>query len=99
MLQADQAMSGDCSSSVHNKTSLLVTAELVVSVSALTLLAVYDNIVWTGRLWNFHSYTGRYYAHLVSLTLVLQFSSLTLLLKQRFAKLNQLLKCTVPSFK
>jgi hypothetical protein len=99
MLQADQAMSAGRSSSVHNKTNLLITAQLVTSVFALTLLAVYDNVVWTGRLWNCHNYTGRYYAHLVNLLLVLQFSSLALLLKRRFAKLNQLLKSTVPSFK
>lgn len=92
-------MSADCSSSVRKKTNLLVTAELIVSVSALTMLAVYDNIVWTGTPWNFHDYTGRYYAHLVNLLVVLQFSSLTLLLKQRFSKLNQLLKPTAPGGK
>jgi len=88
-----------CSSSVHNKTSLTVAAGLGVIVFFLTLLAVYDNFVWNGRLWNFHDYTGRYIAHLVNAVLVLQFSSLTLLLKKRFAKLNQILKSTVPSFK
>lgn len=95
MLQADNAVNAVCPSSVHDKTRILVTAELVVSVSGLTLLAVYDNVVWTGKLWNFHNYTGRYYAHLINLLVVLQFSSLTLLLKQRFAIINKLLKSTV----
>ncbi|XP_069696515.1 uncharacterized protein [Periplaneta americana] len=97
LAQVDEIVLAGSPGSAGSRGRAVVIGEIVAVLCLQTILALCDNLVWTGRLWNFHDYTLRYLAHLVNTTVILQFVNLALLLKQRFKKLNQLLQAFSPT--